>query len=427
MTSRIGGNCVMPEIPLDEAERQQAVDDLRLVATPQEERFDRIVNLAQLLFSVPIAYIALIDKDRQWFKSKVGLKPSETARDISFCGHAILQDEAMVVPDALQDYRFAGNPMVQGEPFIRFYVGQPLRGPSGHKVGTLCLADCEPRELSGHDLKLLEQLARLVEREFTLLDQIQMQIENLKAKEEIERQSRELEAAVEALSEEKEHSDILLRNLFPGEVADELKRNGRVKAVAHEKVSVLFADFSSFTSVASTYSAAELVEELNRCFCLFDGLCGRHGVEKLKTIGDGYLCVGGLHGDPAEGALRLLRFAKEAMDFVVKRKADVEASGHPYWGMRIGIHCGPVVSGVVGIKRMAYDMWGDTVNAAARMEQTSEPGRINLSKNVCDLLAGRISTTPRGAVPIKNCGEMEMFFFDGFSEPGGQTGAVGNS
>lgn len=221
---------------------------------------------------------------------------------------------------------------------------------------------------------------------------------------------------MEALSEEKEHSEILLRNLFPGDVADELKRNGRVKAVAHERVSVLFADFSSFTSVASSYSAAELVEELNRCFCLFDGLCGRHGVEKLKTIGDGYFCVSGLNGDSVDGALRMLRFAREAMDFVSKRKAEVEAAGRPYWGMRIGIHCGPVVSGVVGIKRMAYDIWGDTVNTAARLEQASEPGRINLSKDFSELLAGKIRTTSRGVIPLKNCGELEMFFFDGFSE-----------
>jgi len=415
MTSGTETSCVMAGIPLNEDERQKAVDDLRLVDTPQEERFDRIVHLAQLLFSVPIAYISLVDKNRQWLKSKVGMKISESGRDISFCGHAILEDKAMVVPDALQDYRFAGNPMVQGEPFIRFYVGQPLRGPFGHKVGTLCLADREPRELSDHDLELLGRLGGLVEREFTLLDQIQMQIDNLRAKDEIERKSLELEKAVEALSQEKEHSELLLRNLFPGDVAEELKRNGRVKAVDHEKVSVLFSDFSNFTSVSSTYSAGELVEELNRCFCLFDGLCGRHGVEKLKTIGDGYLCVSGLHGSPAEGGLRLLRFAEEAMTFLLKRKAEVEATGRPHWSMRIGIHCGPVVSGVVGIKRMAYDMWGDTVNIAARMEQGSEPGRINLSKDFREMLGDQIAATPRGSLSIKNCGEMEMFYFDQFS------------
>ena len=147
--------CSIPAIPMDEGDRQRALDDLKLIDSPQEERFDRIVQLTQLLFQVPIAYISLIDKDRQWFKSKVGIEANETSRSVSFCGHAILEDKAMVVPDALQDYRFAANPMVLGEPFIRFYAGQPLRGPSGHKVGTLCLADKEARELKEHDLKLL--------------------------------------------------------------------------------------------------------------------------------------------------------------------------------------------------------------------------------------------------------------------------------
>ncbi len=412
MDSAINVACIAPGLPLDEKDRQRALDDLRLVDTPQEERFDRIVHLAQMLFNVPIAYISLIDKNRQWFKSKVGLGFPESSRDTSFCGHAILQDSAMVVPDALQDYRFASNPMVQGEPFIRFYVGQPLRGPSGHKVGTLCLADREPRELNPRDIELLAQLAKLVEREFSLLDQIQMQIENLRAKDEIERKSAELEIAVEALAAEKENSDLLLQNLYPADVANELKRNGRVKAVAHDCVVVLFSDFSNFTAAAASYTASELVEELNRCFCLFDGLCGRHGVEKLKTIGDGYLCVSGLNGDPADAGLRMLKFAQEAVAFVKKRRVEVEAAGRQYWDVRIGIHCGPVVSGVVGVKRMAYDIWGDTVNTAARIEQTSEPDRINLSKDFRELLGDRIEAIPRGLLPIKNRGEIEMFFFE---------------
>ena len=153
---------------------------MNLMDTPKEERFDRIVELTQLLFQVPMANISLIDKDRQWFKSKVGIEAKEISRDVSFCAHAILEDQAMVVPDALQDYRFAANPMVLEEPFIRFYAGQPLRAPSGHKVGTLCLVDKEAREFKEHDLKLLAQLGKLVEREFTLLDKIQMQIEMLK-------------------------------------------------------------------------------------------------------------------------------------------------------------------------------------------------------------------------------------------------------
>jgi class 3 adenylate cyclase len=402
--------CSIPAIPMDEGDRQRALEDLKLIDSPQEERFDRIVQLTQLLFQVPIAYISLIDKDRQWFKSKVGLEANETSRSVSFCGHAILEDKAMVVPDALQDYRFAANPMVLGEPFIRFYAGQPLRGPSGHKVGTLCLADKEAREFKEYDLKMLAQLGKLVEREFTLLDKIQMQIETLKAKEALEKKSQELEKAVTDLSAEKQNSEFLLKNIFPGEVADELRANGKVKAVGHEKATVLFSDFSDFTSVAATYSPAELVEELNRAFCLFDGLSARHGTEKLKTIGDGYLCVAGLQGDPVEAGVKMLKFAQEILAFTLKRKAEVEATGKKYWNIRIGIHCGPLVAGVVGVKRMAYDIWGDTVNIAARIQQGSEPGRINLSKDFWDLMGDRIETEARGKKAIKHHGEIEMFF-----------------
>jgi len=396
---------------LDEPDRQRALEDLKLIDSPQEERFDRIVQLTQLLFQVPIAYISLIDKDRQWFKSKVGLEANETSRSVSFCGHAILEDKAMVVPDALQDYRFAANPMVLGEPFIRFYAGQPLRGPSGHKVGTLCLADKDARELKEHDLKLLAQLGKLVEREFTLLDKIQMQIETLKAKEALEKKSQELEKAVTELSAEKQNSEFLLKNIFPGEVADELRANGKVKAVGHERATVLFSDFSEFTSVAATYTPAELVEELNRAFCLFDGLSARLGVEKLKTIGDGYLCVAGLQGDPVEAGVKMLKFAQEILAFTLKRKAEVEAAGKKYWNIRIGIHSGPLVAGVVGVKRMAYDIWGDTVNIAARIQQGSEPGRINLSNSFQDLVGDKIEAEARGKKPIKHHGEIEMFFF----------------
>jgi class 3 adenylate cyclase len=257
---------------------------------------------------------------------------------------------------------------------------------------------------------MLGQIGKLVEREFTLLDKIQMQIETLKAKEELEKKGQELEKAVTDLSAEKQNSEFLLKNIFPGNVANELRANGKVKAVGHEKATVMFSDFSDFTSVASSYNPAELVEELNRAFCLFDGLSARYGVEKLKTIGDGYLCVAGLQGDPVEAGGKMLKFAQEILAFVLKRKGEVEASGKKYWNIRIGVHCGPLVAGVVGVKRMAYDIWGDTVNISARIQQGSEPGRINLSKDFRDLMGDLIEVEARGKKPIKNQGEIEMFF-----------------
>src|SRR5207244_2261303 len=130
----------------------------------------------------PISYVALVDQDRQWFKARVGMAPAETPRQTSFCGHAILQDKPLIVPDARKDMRFAGNPLVIGEPFVRFYAGQPLRGPSGHKIGTLCVLDRRPRDLNEKELHLLHELAALVEHELEMRDVIHAQTEAIRAK-----------------------------------------------------------------------------------------------------------------------------------------------------------------------------------------------------------------------------------------------------
>jgi len=136
---------ISPAIPLDEADRLADLRDLRLLDTPVEERFDRIVRLTSRFFDAPISYVALVDEDRQWFKSRIGMVPEETSRESSFCGHAILQDEPLIVRDARKDMRFAGNPLVLGEPFVRFYAGQPLRAPGGHKGHPLRPRPASPR------------------------------------------------------------------------------------------------------------------------------------------------------------------------------------------------------------------------------------------------------------------------------------------
>lgn len=166
---------IAPAIPADELQRLTALAALDILDTPAEERYDRIVRLAQKVLSVPIAYLSFVDEERQWLKSRVGMPVCETARDISFCGHAILQREPLVIPDARNDPRFADNPMVVGEPFIRFYVGIPLASPDGFNVGTLCVADSDPRTIEPDQLRMLQDFAALVEREFTLVDVIDAQ------------------------------------------------------------------------------------------------------------------------------------------------------------------------------------------------------------------------------------------------------------
>jgi len=150
---------IKPNNPENEAKRIQNLKSLKILDTPSEERFDRLTRLAKRLFGVPIAVVSIVDEKRQWFKSIIGLEVSETPRDISFCGHAILGDKPFVVNDAQSDIRFKDNPLVLNDPNIRFYAGCPLSLADGTKMGTLCIIDQRPRNISEKDLNDLKDLA----------------------------------------------------------------------------------------------------------------------------------------------------------------------------------------------------------------------------------------------------------------------------
>lgn len=156
---------IVPPKPANERARLATLRSLNILDTSAEERFDRLTRLAKRLFGVPIALVSLVDENRQWFKSCVGLNATETSRDISFCGHAIAHDDILMIPDARADERFHDNPLVVGEPGIRFYAGCPLTVPDGSKLGTLCLIDVRPRELGEEDRALLRDLAHMAEQE----------------------------------------------------------------------------------------------------------------------------------------------------------------------------------------------------------------------------------------------------------------------
>ncbi|MBF7731308.1 sensor domain-containing diguanylate cyclase [Pseudomonas sp. N040] len=156
-----------PDTPQDEQARLETLRSLGILDSPAEERFDRLTRMAKRLFGVPIALVSLIDENRQWFKSCFGLSVNETSRDISFCGHAILGNDLFLIPDTLADERFADNPLVLNDPYIRFYAGCPLRAPNGNKLGTLCIIDRQPRNFGRDELEALIDLAAMVEREIS--------------------------------------------------------------------------------------------------------------------------------------------------------------------------------------------------------------------------------------------------------------------
>lgn len=208
------------------------------------------------------------------------------------------------------------------------------------------------------------------------------------------------------IAQEKRKSDELLLNILPQEVAEELKEKGTTSAQLHDEVSVLFTDFVNFTANAEKTGVQELIEELNECFTAFDQIMERHGLEKIKTIGDAYLAVSGLPAAHPQHARNAVLAAKDILDFVATRRARKSTA----LDIRIGINSGPVVAGIVGVRKFAFDIWGDTVNTAARMEQNSQPGRINISAATYELIKNEFNCETRGSVETKGKGAIEMYF-----------------
>jgi sigma-B regulation protein RsbU (phosphoserine phosphatase) len=179
--------------PLRESERLEDLHSLKLLDSGAEDRFDRITQLAAHFFKIPTAYVALIDSERQWFKSRVGVCPTETARNISFCQYTIQEDKPLIIPDARLHPIGRNHPYVVGEPYVRFYAGVPLSGPRGHKIGTFCLVDIEPRKFEREDVAALVAFAALVEREINLSGMIQTQHELLNTRQQLLETQKELD------------------------------------------------------------------------------------------------------------------------------------------------------------------------------------------------------------------------------------------
>jgi adenylate cyclase len=252
-------------------------------------------------------------------------------------------------------------------------------------------------------------------------EQAQKQITSLNFQHNLEQKEKDLEIEqlrnVE-LKKEKDRSDSLLLNILPAEVAEELKEKGTADAKHFDNVTVLFTDFKSFTTVSERLTPQQLVDELHTCFSAFDEICGKYNIEKIKTVGDAYLAVSGLPLANPNHAEEMIKAAIEIRDFMLTRKRLVAVKA-PFGGLgadtfevRIGIHSGSVVAGIVGVKKFAYDIWGDTVNTAARMEQNSEAGKINISQSTYELVKDKFKCEYRGEIEAKNKGKLKMYFLN---------------
>ena len=214
------------------------------------------------------------------------------------------------------------------------------------------------------------------------------------------------------ISKEKKRSDELLLNILPAETAEELKETGTAKAKSFDLVSVLFTDFKNFTQASEKLTPEELVAEINNCYSEFDRIIGRYGIEKIKTIGDSYMCAAGLPATNLTHPQDIVSAALDMAAFIEKNKQERIAKSQPYFELRLGVHSGPVVAGIVGIKKFAYDIWGDTVNTASRMESSGEVGKVNISGSTYELIKDDFDCSYRGKIQAKNKGEIDMYFVD---------------
>lgn len=237
-----------------------------------------------------------------------------------------------------------------------------------------------------------------------------------------------LKSLVNRIVKEEQKNQKLLEAILPKKIADELKEKGFSKPEIFEEVSVLFTDFKGFTKVAETMSPQDLVKELDCCFSQFDKIIERYNLEKLKTIGDSYMCASGIPtvSSGSKSAVNAILAAIEIQAFMNQMKEIREAQNFSYWELRLGIHSGPLVAGVIGEKKFAYDVWGDSVNTASRMESSGTPGKINVSGATYELVKDFFTLEYRGRINAKNKGEVDMYYVTGIRPELSDTNLVSN-
>jgi len=391
-------------VPINEPKRLAALSAYQILDTLPELGYDDLAELIAQICGCAGGLVTFVDETRQWMKAKYGLPPdmTECPREITICQTTICNNDLIYVPDLTQDPRFHDSPLVTGDFKLRFYCGMPLITPEGYALGTLCAIDFEPRELSFAQQEAIRRLARQTVAQLELRRKL------------LEREDvlRELDRARAAADAERQKSERLLLNILPPAIAEELKANDRVQPRFFDAVSILFADFKNFTNLTETLEPAGLLRQLEDYFAVFDEICARWRMEKLKTIGDAYISVGGLPTPNRTHAIDAVIAALQIQDQMARVNRQRERLRLPLWEVRIGVNTGPVIAGVIGRHKFTYDIWGNAVNVAERMEAAGTAGRVNISEQTWQHVQHRFETEPRGSVEVKGKGSMRMYFVD---------------
>ena len=358
----------------NEQDRLQDLDSLGIVKEDirKDQRFSSLPRLASYLTSCPQAWINIIDKDTQHCKidygqnSVLSYMSREIPRGLTACQHVVNNNcEPLVIEDCTVDERTKLVAEASGGGFPRFYAGSPIVSKNGFILGTFCVMDEEPRSISHEQL---EGLRLLADQFVELLDTRQVEAPSV-------------------------NND------------DKLAVNGDY----YSSASILFADFVGFTQKTEEIQPGELLEILSSYFNGFDQIMERFGLKKVKTIGDAYMAIGGVPDKNSDHAVQVCKAAQEMIKYVNGMGVQQEALGKDSWKLRVGINTGPVIAGNTGDN---FDIWGDAVNVAARLESSGEEGKIQISEKTKQFLSENAKVTFREKVHLKNKGEMDTFFLE---------------
>ena len=351
----------------------------------------------------------LIDVEHQQIWSRVAQGTSEIRIPIGqgIAGHVAKTGDTVNIPDAYKDDRFNSDFDMKTGYRTKSILCMPIYDPKGNIIGAIqVLNKLDGTEFTQENEELLAAFSSLAG----------ISLANAQAYEELEKERDLLEVRVQErtkdLEASRKKSDELLLNILPVSIADELKETGHAKPRRYETVSVMFTDFKGFTMIAEKKDPETLIRELDYCFYYFDELTEKYNLEKIKTIGDAYMCAGGVPTANNSNPIETVLAALDLQRFMVATKEEKEKNGESFWELRLGIHTGPVIAGVVGSKKFVYDIWGDTVNTASRMESSGAPGKVNISNCTYKLIKEYFVCTHRGQVAAKNKGEIDMYFVE---------------